>query len=369
MDSWSNRFLSQAERGVMIRAVAQAIPSYLMHCFKLPTTLLHELEQIFARFWWGGRRSKRKVQWRHWLALCCSKLDGRVRFKDLKSFNSALLARRWWNLLQHPNSLCFRSLHEGRRVVEYGSSWRVGNGCSIDAWTDKWIKKEPTFRPNPLEATDTPLRVSSLITNERTWDVAAIHNLFQPADAECILKLPLSRNPMPHSLIWNESVNGDMSAKVAYAMARTILGKALPDRTQRKSCWKIIWAAKVVPKIKLFFWRTVQGILPIVVNLSSRNLHVDSSCCICGGVGENRNTCFHQSYCKSPESIVARARNQRDDFFVATTPPVRSNLRRDAGWVPPPEGTFNINVDAGFQTLVQRATLAAIIRNHSRRFC
>ena len=47
------KLLSNAEKEVLIKAVAQAVPSYTMSCFKLPNTLCKELTGMVRQFWWG----------------------------------------------------------------------------------------------------------------------------------------------------------------------------------------------------------------------------------------------------------------------------------------------------------------------------
>ena len=45
-----SKILSQASREVLIKAVAQALPTYTMSCFKLPITLCHEIATLISRF-------------------------------------------------------------------------------------------------------------------------------------------------------------------------------------------------------------------------------------------------------------------------------------------------------------------------------
>ena len=44
---------SRAGNEVLIKAVAQAIPTYTMSVFQLPSKLCEELDGLYARFWWG----------------------------------------------------------------------------------------------------------------------------------------------------------------------------------------------------------------------------------------------------------------------------------------------------------------------------
>ncbi|KAK4383607.1 hypothetical protein Sango_2760000 [Sesamum angolense] len=49
---WGAMRLSEAGWMVLIKAVAQAIPTYAMGCFLLPDGLLHELDSMLANFFW-----------------------------------------------------------------------------------------------------------------------------------------------------------------------------------------------------------------------------------------------------------------------------------------------------------------------------
>jgi hypothetical protein len=58
---WGEIFLSQGGKEVLIKAIAQAIPVYVMGIFKLPFGLLDDLTKIIRDFWWGAENGKRKA--------------------------------------------------------------------------------------------------------------------------------------------------------------------------------------------------------------------------------------------------------------------------------------------------------------------
>jgi hypothetical protein len=66
MTYWRERTLSQVAREVLIKAVAEGLPTYLMSVFKIPVGLCDSLQKHTRAFWWGSERGKRKVQWIPW---------------------------------------------------------------------------------------------------------------------------------------------------------------------------------------------------------------------------------------------------------------------------------------------------------------
>ncbi len=55
------KFFSQAGKGVLLKAVAQSIPSFVMSCFMLPKGWCLVLNKIMSKFWWGQRGLERKM--------------------------------------------------------------------------------------------------------------------------------------------------------------------------------------------------------------------------------------------------------------------------------------------------------------------
>ena len=102
---WKGKLISNAGREILIKAVAQATPTYMMSCFLLPESLCNDLNSLARNFWWGQKENKRKVAWVSWEKLCTRKSKGGMGFKDLRAFNLALLAKQGWRILRKPNSL------------------------------------------------------------------------------------------------------------------------------------------------------------------------------------------------------------------------------------------------------------------------
>lgn len=44
-----------------MQLLAQSFPIHLMNCYLLPKGFLHELDILFANFWWGDSSDKRKI--------------------------------------------------------------------------------------------------------------------------------------------------------------------------------------------------------------------------------------------------------------------------------------------------------------------
>jgi hypothetical protein len=67
---------------VLIKAVVQALPTYMMSVFKIPFGICDALEKHTRAFWWGGENGKQKTQWIPWEILVKPKSYGGLGFRD-----------------------------------------------------------------------------------------------------------------------------------------------------------------------------------------------------------------------------------------------------------------------------------------------
>ena len=105
---WKKKLLSSARKEVLIKAVAQVVPLYMMSCFKLSNTLCDELTGMIRQFWWGQVKDEKKLAWMSWEKMCLPKEKGGMGFRDLKLFNLALLVKQGWRLQTNSSLLFYR---------------------------------------------------------------------------------------------------------------------------------------------------------------------------------------------------------------------------------------------------------------------
>ena len=110
IQGWKEKLLSKGGKEVLIKAVAQAIPTYFMACFKIPTVLCKEIESLIARFWRGNQSNSKKIHWINWEKMCWPNDAGGLGFRDLQSFNLPMLAKQSWRVIQYEDSLVSRIL-------------------------------------------------------------------------------------------------------------------------------------------------------------------------------------------------------------------------------------------------------------------
>ena len=199
-EGWCEKTLNAASREVLIKSVAQAIPTHSMSCFALSKTTCGKLSSVFARFWWGGNKEKRRIHWKRWPEVTQPKAQGGMGFKNLHLFNTAMLGKQGWRLLTNPDSLCarvlrgkyyhnsnfmlakrkkncshtWRAILRGRSALELGSIKRIGDGSSTDIWLDRWIPGVFGHKPMCKKLDATASKVGDLINEDGvSWNSVA----------------------------------------------------------------------------------------------------------------------------------------------------------------------------------------------------
>jgi hypothetical protein len=244
LKGWTEKNLSFAGRATLIKAVAQAIPTYIMSSCLIPKGLCDHMESQISNFWWGSNVDKRKIHWVNWKNTCKAKSKGGMGFKDLRAFNEALLAKQGWRLITNPTSLVARilkakyypnceflkakqphttsyswqSIHKASWLLKKGCFWNIGDGASINIWTDRWIHTHFGSTTWSKKPADSPFQmVNELIdTQNRCWKEDIIHQTFYPHEAKQICSIPITCSDQEDFLSWQGTKDGIYSVRSGY---------------------------------------------------------------------------------------------------------------------------------------------------------
>ncbi|KAK9950614.1 hypothetical protein M0R45_006095 [Rubus argutus] len=314
IQSWREKNLSAAGKEVMIKAVIQSIPTYVMSCFELPKQICQDIHQLMARFWWGDKADEKKIHWVSWEKLCVSKSEGGLGFRNLNSFNLALLAKQGWRLITLPESLVsrifkalyfpnsnfmqavaqpgmsftWRSILVGREVLSRGTRFQIGTGLTVSLWNDPWIPLPHNCKPFSCPRVGTEAWVvGDLIDQEQhAWKTSVIKDLFSETEASIILKIPLSLRSSEDCLIWHHDKSGVYEVKSGYHVTRSWIN--LTSHASSSSgfegkggnVWQKIWRVRVPPKVRAFIWRLLKGIVPTRMALFKKKVLLPNSTCV-----------------------------------------------------------------------------------------
>ncbi|KAL9668408.1 hypothetical protein QQ045_002789 [Rhodiola kirilowii] len=93
---WKSK-LSAAGREVLVKAVIQAIPVYMMAVYQFPKKVISELSKMIQQFWWAKKGNK-GISWLSQNILQKKKCEGGLGFKNLSIFNEAILMKIAWRM-------------------------------------------------------------------------------------------------------------------------------------------------------------------------------------------------------------------------------------------------------------------------------
>ncbi|KAK9932560.1 hypothetical protein M0R45_019793 [Rubus argutus] len=420
LDGWKSLFLSPAGKEVLIKSVATAVPSYPMSCFLMPVTLCREINADIARFWWRKEENRNGIHWMSWDRLCRPKEAGGLGFRDLESYNKAMLAKQCWRIINNPSALWARiikaryfpncsfmeaskgsraswgwsSLLTGRDTIDINARWQIHNGRKVDVWRDRWIPNskggliEPTITNNRF----TPLQVSELINEDSmSWNIDHITPFITDKDAIAITAIPLNNHLeedrlSPKSLtmwralnnslptfanLWKRKVSSDPMCKLCQEDAESV-EHCLLLCPWVESVWfgcalGLFINKGIISTFDQWFENCLEKAKFPIGQWDGASTYISF---LLWEIWKTRCTAVYEGLTPSPKHTIARVNLLVSEFLDAHKCP--SNTLFNSGnptptphvWTPPTATVAKINVDGAWDASTFKAGIGVVIRNN-----
>ncbi|KAF7838891.1 ribonuclease H [Senna tora] len=205
--------------------------------------------------------------------------SGGLGMRHLKHQNAAFMTKIGWGLVNQKDALWARVLrgkyHCGDDLIPQmkcpsnssrlwkavvrnwghvsdGMEWRVGNGASINFWTDCWVpncKRLCDIASIPIPSNRLSDKVSEYVTPSGDWDWNSFQFLIpEHARSRIAAIMPPSDGNGHDKLAWKFGKDGCFSVKTAY---QNIAGM---NEEVEDNFWRKVWLLRVPQRTKSFMW-------------------------------------------------------------------------------------------------------------------
>lgn len=138
-----------------------------------------------------------------------------------------------------------------KELVKAGMAWRIGNGSKIPIQGEKWIGSNHPMAPQSFLPTEHNLQcVAKLIDQDtREWNEERVRSCFGREEADRVIAIPLSQEPVDDKVIWSPDKKGKYTIKSAYHLAISMFSNVQRHRTSSsmpETGWKKLWHCKIL---------------------------------------------------------------------------------------------------------------------------
>ncbi|GKC08938.1 RNA-directed DNA polymerase, eukaryota, reverse transcriptase zinc-binding domain protein [Tanacetum coccineum] len=310
LSRWKMKTLSIGGRLTLLKYVLGSMPIFHLSIFKAPLFVLRKLESIRSNFFNGHDQASRKASWIKWDSVLTPKDKGGLGVSSLYALNRALMLKWVWKFHCHSSSLWTRvmkAIHgEDGKIgkifkARNNSCWlnivneitvlnlkginffdfmrlKLGNGNNISFWNDKWIGDNTLQNLFPrIYALENNKQVS---ISMKLADLSMADSLrrnprggIEDAQFTGLLDLMQNVTLSPTSDRWTWTLDGSSDFSVASIRSKIDSIRFLAISSATK------WIKSVPIKVNVLAWKVKRDALPTRLNLSRRDMPIDSILC------------------------------------------------------------------------------------------
>ena len=168
----------------------------------------------------------------------------------------------------------------GKKLLQKGLVWRVGDGKQISLCNDNWIPDTINVGISASSLTEGNQTVSTLLSSDgKSWDEEAVKKMFGDEKSRKILEIPLSMEGCTDFASWPFTKNDIYTVRSGYNLARTSSfwqersnpGRGSSSNTEAQGkTWRKLWKTQCPERMKIILWRMAHNCLPTGDQLQKR---------------------------------------------------------------------------------------------------
>uniref|UniRef100_A0A803NT91 Reverse transcriptase n=1 Tax=Cannabis sativa TaxID=3483 RepID=A0A803NT91_CANSA len=268
IEGWEMKFLSRAGKEVLIKTVAQSLPSYAMSIFLLPLDITRDMEKAMNKFWWQGANNAKS-------GIHCYAYQTRVEaaISRPNSLVAKVFKARYYSngsfftaqLGSNP-SYVWQSVLEAQDLVRKGTCWCVFNGEEINVLQEPWLPCEDDPYVHSSHPSLSEVKACNLMAMDGgSWDVEILNDLFNEREKKLILDIPLNIGHGRDKLTWSYETSSIYSVKNGYNLLQKLYGRWSANEDDLTKFWTKFWKLKIPPKVKNLVWRADESIIHALI--------------------------------------------------------------------------------------------------------
>ncbi|GJT71235.1 RNA-directed DNA polymerase, eukaryota, reverse transcriptase zinc-binding domain protein [Tanacetum coccineum] len=281
-EDWKCKYLSYAGRLMLIATVLESMSMYWASVFKLPKTVIKEINGILKRFLWSNgdtAKGRAKLSWKQ---VCKPKEFGGLGIKNLETWNEALLAKNLWNLASK------KTLY-GDKIASR-LQYEVGNGSQIHMRFDRWhssglLIEQITYRDLYDARMPKMISIADMIDKGNwKWPSAWRNEGLEIMN----INVPRLKTDKKDVVKWKGDNDNLVPFHVKWVM------KALTTNEDKVKWYDLVWFKWCIPKHSFCLWIAMIGRLLTQDKIMAWGVQTGLLCSLCKKVNDSHDHLFFQ---------------------------------------------------------------------------